>query len=335
MAKKYKIAVIGSGTMGNGIAHVCAQSGNETLLLDINDNKLQHAMSTIKNNLKRQLKKNIINQDEMNQILYNIQTTSDLNMCKDFDLIIEAIPEKFELKSNLFKQLDKIKEQMEKKAFERNKNMAIAQAIISTATAAIGVYQGVKSIFDVIPATIAAAGIIALGAAQVAMIASQSYQGGGGTPSSAGAPTSITAGERGNSVDLARSQSARGEIAYMRGESGTGGPENFRPAFSGARYRAAGGETTGYVVGEQGPELFVPTAPGTIVPNDDMAAATNTNVSFNINAVDAAGVEDLLVAQRGNIIGMIREAANSYGEDFVESVDTSILTPSAGGASRY
>lgn len=108
MAKKYKIAVIGSGTMGNGIAHVCAQSGNETLLLDINDNKLQHAMSTIKNNLKRQLKKNIINQDEMNQILYNIQTTSDLNMCKDFDLIIEAIPEKFELKSNLFKQLDKI-----------------------------------------------------------------------------------------------------------------------------------------------------------------------------------------------------------------------------------
>ena len=108
MIKKYKIAVVGSGTMGNGIAHACAQSGNETLLLDINDNQLQDAISTIKNNLKRQLKKNIINQDEMNQILNNIQISSDLNMCKDFDLIIEAIPEKFELKSSLFKQLDKI-----------------------------------------------------------------------------------------------------------------------------------------------------------------------------------------------------------------------------------
>jgi len=51
--------------------------------------------------------------------------------------------------------------------------------------------------------------------------------------------------------------------------------------------------------------------------------------------VDATGVEDLLVAQRGNIIGMIRQAANSYGQDFVESVDTSVFTQSAGGASRY
>ena len=108
MTKKYKIAVVGSGTMGNGIAHVCAQSANETLLLDINDNQLQDAVSTIKNNLNRQLKKNIINQNEMNQILDNIQISSDLNMCKDFDLIIEAIPEKFELKSSLFKELDKI-----------------------------------------------------------------------------------------------------------------------------------------------------------------------------------------------------------------------------------
>ena len=67
-----------------------------------------------------------------------------------------------------------------------------------------------------------------------------------------------------------------------------------------------------------------------------MGAATNTNVSFNINTIDASGVEDMLTVQRGNIIGMIREAANSYGEDFVESVDTSILTPTADrGASRY
>lgn len=89
------------------------------------------------------------------------------------------------------------------------------------------------------------------------------------------------------------------------------------------------------MVGEQGPELFVPEVPGRIVPNDDVSSGGPTNVSFNISTVDATGVEDLLVAQRGNIIGMIRQAANSYGQDFVESVDTSVFTQSAGGASRY
>ena len=121
----------------------------------------------------------------------------------------------------------------------------------------------------------------------------------------------------------------------MRGESGMGGPENFTPAFGGYRNRAEGGNAA-FMVGEQGPELFVPERAGTILPNDDIGAGTNTNVSFNINTIDASGVEDMLTVQRGNIIGMIREAANSYGEDFVESVDTSILTPTADrGASRY
>ena len=99
--------------------------------------------------------------------------------------------------------------------------------------------------------------------------------------------------------------------------------------------RAEGGNTA-LMVGEQGPELFVPNRPGRVIPNDDITAAGPTNVSFNINTIDASGVEDMLTVQRGNIIGMIREAANSYGEDFVESVDTSILTPTADrGASRY
>ena len=158
---------------------------------------------------------------------------------------------------------------------------------------------------------------------------------GGGSGAAGGGVTSVSAGERRSTIDVAKSQGARGEIAYLRGERGQGGPENFTPAFAGYRNRAEGGNAA-FMVGEQGPELFVPERAGSIVPNDDMAAATNTNVSFNINAVDAAGVEDLLVAQRGNIIGMIREAANSYGEDFVEKVDTSILTPTAeAGASRY
>ena len=89
------------------------------------------------------------------------------------------------------------------------------------------------------------------------------------------------------------------------------------------------------MVGEQGPELFVPEVPGTIVANDDVQAGAPTNVSFNINTVDASGVEDLLVAQRGNIIGMIRQAANSYGQDFVEEVDTSVFNETTSGVSRY
>ena len=58
-----------------------------------------------------------------------------------------------------------------------------------------------------------------------------------------------------------------------------------------------------------------------IVPNDRLGGGVQ-NVNFSINAVDAAGVEELLVNQRGNIIRMIREAANDTGERFLESVDT-------------
>ena len=177
--------------------------------------------------------------------------------------------------------------------------------------------------------------ITTIGAAQLAIISSMSYQG-GGSSISGGGPTAISMGDRRSSVDLARSQSARGELGYFRGESGMGGPENFKAtgAFSGLKYRADGGNTA-FMVGERGPELFMPDRPGTIVPNDEVAPVGPTNVSFNISTVDATGVEDLLVGQRGNIIGMIREAANSYGQDFVEEVDTSVFSSTTGGVARY
>ena len=70
------------------------------------------------------------------------------------------------------------------------------------------------------------------------------------------------------------------------------------------------------MVGEQGPEMFVPDRAGTIIPNDDIVAPTAVNATFNISTVDATGVEDLLTNQRGNIIDMIREAANANGEEF-------------------
>ena len=82
--------------------------------------------------------------------------------------------------------------------------------------------------------------------------------------------------------------------------------------------------------------MFVPETPGEIVD----AGATDgmsqqQSVVFHINTIDASGVEDLLVSQRGNIIGMLRDAANTTGEPFMESVDTSQYTPSAGGARSY
>ena len=71
----------------------------------------------------------------------------------------------------------------------------------------------------------------------------------------------------------------------------------------------------------------MPDRPGTIVPADDTAAMGGAaNVTFTINAIDASGVEDVLSEQQGNIIGMIRQAANSYGEDFLEDLDESTYT---------
>jgi len=229
------------------------------------------------------------------------------------------------------KALEAKKEAMKRKAFNQNKKMMMAQAAMGTAAAIVNALQTVPFV----PAGLAMAVIAgAMGAAQLAMISGMTYQGGGSSVSAA-QPTSISMGQRRNSVDLAKSQSSRGELAYMRGERGMGGPENFRSAFSGYRNRAEGGNT-GLIVGEQGPELFVPEVPGRVVPNDDIEAGSATNVSFNINTIDASGVEDMLLNQQGNIIGMIRQAANSYGQDFVEEVDTMTLAPNSTGAvSRY
>ena len=232
----------------------------------------------------------------------------------------------------ILKRLEKQKEQMERKRFAAQKKMMLAQAIGATAL-------GIAMALTVPVVGIALAAVIAaMGAAQIAIIAGLSYQGGGSAPS-AGA-TSVGVGERSSTVDLAKSQSGAGELAYLRGGQGVGGAENFRGAFYGRKHRAYGGETAGYVVGEQGPELFVPNRPGTIVPADDTNAALNAGgaVTFNINAIDATGVEDMLVQQQGNIIGMLRQAANSYGEEFFESVDEAPLTdPTAGLATvmRY
>ncbi len=102
------IAVIGSGTMGNGIAHVAAQSNLKTILIDIDNNQLNNAMITISNNLDRQINKNIISADEKENTLSNISLSTNISVCENLDLVIEAVPEKFDLKASIFKNLDKI-----------------------------------------------------------------------------------------------------------------------------------------------------------------------------------------------------------------------------------
>lgn len=217
------------------------------------------------------------------------------------------------------KQLEAKKEQMKRKEFEINKKFQMANAIIATA---VGVTQALA-----IPGIgIALAGMIAaMGAAQVAIISGMTYQGGGA--GGVQTPNKISVGNRQNSVDLAKARSPSGELAFARGAQGTGsGMTNFTPAFTGAKYRAGGGNV-GLMVGEQGPEMFIPDRPGTIVPADDTQGLGGrpVNVNFSIQAIDSAGVQDLLMVQRGNIIGMIREAANSHGELFLENINNQSL----------
>jgi len=221
--------------------------------------------------------------------------------------------------------LEKKKDNEKRKQFNMNKKMQMAMTVINTAQAAMGAYASLSVIPFVGPAlaAVAAGAIVAMGAMQLSTIASTSYQSSGGL-SSGGSPSAVSIGSRSSSVDMAKGNNASGELAYARGGSGQGGMTDFKPtsAFTGAKYRASGGETAGFMVGEQGPEMFIPDRSGRIAPADETAKMNNapTNINFSIQAIDSAGVEDLLNNQRGNIISMIREAANSHGEFFLESV---------------
>ena len=88
------VAVIGAGTMGNGIAHVFAQKQFEVHLIDTNTAILEKAINTITKNLDRQISKGVINQDEKAQTLSRISTYQSIaSGIKDVDLIIEAATE--------------------------------------------------------------------------------------------------------------------------------------------------------------------------------------------------------------------------------------------------
>ena len=101
------VTVIGAGTMGNGIAHVFAQSGYDVTLVDVGREALDRAVATITNNLARQVKKGTITEDDQKATLARIKTETQLPAsARAADFVIEAATERFDLKKEIFQTID-------------------------------------------------------------------------------------------------------------------------------------------------------------------------------------------------------------------------------------
>ncbi len=103
------IAVIGAGTMGNGIAHTFAQKGFKVLLIDISDKAIERGMNTILKNLDRMISKGTITEADKKATIENIITFTDVkDGVVNADLVVEAATENVQLKLNIFKQLSEV-----------------------------------------------------------------------------------------------------------------------------------------------------------------------------------------------------------------------------------
>ncbi|MDJ1483973.1 3-hydroxybutyryl-CoA dehydrogenase [Cytophagaceae bacterium YF14B1] len=119
------IAVIGSGTMGNGIAHVFAQKGFQVSLIDISESALARGIQNITVNLERQIKKGLLTENDKNETLQRVKTfTSVADGVANAELVVEAASENIEVKLEIFRQLDKL---------------APSEAILATNTSSISI----------------------------------------------------------------------------------------------------------------------------------------------------------------------------------------------------
>jgi 3-hydroxybutyryl-CoA dehydrogenase len=101
------VAVIGAGTMGNGIAHVFAQYGHPVRIVDVQQEFLDKAIKKISSNLDRQIKKGIVTEELKKSTLSNITPSTDLpSAVADTDLVVEAVTENLKVKTNIFTALD-------------------------------------------------------------------------------------------------------------------------------------------------------------------------------------------------------------------------------------
>jgi 3-hydroxybutyryl-CoA dehydrogenase len=108
MEKIKTIGVIGSGTMGNGIAHVAARAGYRVVLADVQQEALNRGLETISRNLDREVAKNKLSISEKSEAISRIAGTSDIGKLAESDFVVEAVVEDFETKTKVFQSLDKI-----------------------------------------------------------------------------------------------------------------------------------------------------------------------------------------------------------------------------------
>jgi 3-hydroxybutyryl-CoA dehydrogenase len=102
-----RVGVVGAGTMGNGIAHVFARSGYEVILCDVQQSFLERALETIAKNLDREVGKNKITVADKDSAMARIQPVTERSRLADCDFVIEAATEKFETKTEIFRDLDR------------------------------------------------------------------------------------------------------------------------------------------------------------------------------------------------------------------------------------
>jgi len=103
-----KVAVVGAGTMGNGIAHVFAQHGWDTALIDVSEDALDRAVTTIKKNLERQEKKGAGSLEPGARVLARITTSTSLEAAKEVEIVVEAATEDPDIKFQVFEDLDRL-----------------------------------------------------------------------------------------------------------------------------------------------------------------------------------------------------------------------------------
>lgn len=100
------VAVLGAGTMGNGIAHVFARSGYQVILRDVDERALERAVATIAMNLEREIKKGKIVQSDKPAIMARVKPLTDAAALTRVDFAVEAVPEQYELKARVLKEAD-------------------------------------------------------------------------------------------------------------------------------------------------------------------------------------------------------------------------------------
>jgi 3-hydroxybutyryl-CoA dehydrogenase len=103
-----RVGVVGAGTMGNGIAHVFARGGYDVVLCDVEQRFLERALETIGKNLEREVAKKKITAETKTEAMSRIQPVTGRGQLADCDFVIEAATEKFEIKTEIFRDLDRV-----------------------------------------------------------------------------------------------------------------------------------------------------------------------------------------------------------------------------------